>query len=194
MERLESYTQCSRLGSTNPSTLTRLGGLGSYIGVYMEMVDYDDEDDYMRIVYALDETRTNRQGRMPVVMEVELYRSPEVWDLWEITSCALARKHQGFGFAPALYRLIMQKGNIRFKAGESQSLGGRYIWVALAKDPAITVVARKNSRAPFVEVEVDEEFNEITTRDYDCYHDEVMDDDEARQNLNKVEVFAYASV
>ena len=62
---------------------------------------------------------------------------------WHVDLVEVDSRYKGKKLANKLYRFILKTLGITLMAGSSQSVGGRYIWNSLAKDPNITVYAKK---------------------------------------------------
>jgi len=62
---------------------------------------------------------------------------------WHVDLVEVDSRYKGKKLANKLYRFVLKTLGITLMAGSSQSVGGRYIWNALAKDRNITVYAKK---------------------------------------------------
>ena len=70
---------------------------------------------------------------------------------WHVDMVEVDSRYKGKKLANKLYRFLMKTLGITMMAGSSQSVGGRYIWNALAKDREITVYSKKGLYSKFVD-------------------------------------------
>jgi len=71
--------------------------------------------------------------------------------VWHVDMVEVDSRYKGKKLANKLYRFLMKTLGITMMAGSSQSVGGRYIWNALAKDREITVYSKKGLYSKFVD-------------------------------------------
>jgi hypothetical protein len=93
---------------------------------------------------------------------VEVSRRRACRKIYEVAYTRIDRKFQGFNLAPRLYRQIIKALDITLCSGETQSPGGRNIWVRLNQMRGILVCGAVGSNQTTLEL-VDNDDGELVS-------------------------------
>ena len=132
----------------------------------------DDVELFIRIVDLTKPHRKSAAGNTVyrVIAHVDLYKTNKrIGNIYEVGYTRINRMFQGFDLAPRVYSEIIKSLGITIQSGQTQSPGGRSIWVRLNKMPGVVVVGAVGTKQSTIELVDSDDGTELSSPNRSIY-------------------------
>lgn len=134
--------------------------------------DSREDEFYIRVVDLTNPQRTSSKGNTVyrVIVHLDLYKTNKrIGNIYEVGYMRINRAFQGFDLAPRVYCEIIKSRGITIQSGETQSPGGRSIWVRLNKMLGVVVIGAVGTRQSSLELVDSADGVELSSPNHSIY-------------------------